>query len=96
LIEAFLLAGTLPQAIGQIFNVGSGEGVSVASAAESIVQLVGSGSVQYQSWPADYLMVETHDFVADVAKIGQVLGWLPTTSWQEGFKKVRTLFNSHV
>jgi len=43
-IQAFLLAGQSQEAVGQVFNVGGGEGVSLGRVAETVVQLVGNGS----------------------------------------------------
>lgn len=87
-VDVFLLAGEAPEAVGQVFNVGSGQGVSLADAAETIVRLVGRGQVQYHAWPPDYLQAETGDFVADIAKIRGALGWSPQRSWEQGLRKV--------
>lgn len=89
-LQALLAAGSHPAAIGQVFNVGSGQGVALAEIAEEIVGLVGCGHVQYEPWPADYLSVETGDFVADIGKIHTILGWLPQTSWHAGLGKIHT------
>jgi nucleoside-diphosphate-sugar epimerase len=87
-VQAFLAAGKMPAAVGQVFNVGGGKGVSLGKVAETIVQLVGSGSVKYQAWSPDYWLVETGDFVADIGKISIALEWSPQVAWQEGLTKV--------
>lgn len=87
-VQAFLMAGKRPEAVGQVFNVGSGQGVSLAEVAEAIVRLVGRGFVQYQAWPPDHLLVETGDFIADIGKIRAALGWSPRTEQQQGLRKV--------
>jgi UDP-glucose 4-epimerase len=87
-VRAFLAAGARDEADGKILNVGSGVGVSFQEMAEAIVRDAGSGEVKHQAWPPDAARVETGDFVADISRIGEVLGWRPAISFQEGLKAV--------
>lgn len=87
-VHAFLLAGADPNADGQVFNVGSGTGLSIRDAAEAIVQAAGSGRTEHVPWPREAASVETGDFVADIRRIRGLLGWSPTISPREGLAKV--------
>jgi UDP-glucose 4-epimerase len=87
-LEALLIAGVAPEAVGQIFNLGAGEGVKLSTVAESIVQLLGRGEVRYVPWPPEDLLVETGFFVADISKIKKAFGWLPSTSMKEGLSRL--------
>ena len=87
-VRAFLLAGADRTADGMILNVGSGVGVSFQEMAQTIVREAGSGEVTHVGWPADAARVETGDFVADISRIGEVLGWRPNVSFAKGLRRV--------
>jgi nucleoside-diphosphate-sugar epimerase len=87
-VRAFLLAGTDARAAGQIFNVGSGAGVSFREMAETVVREAGKGRIEPRPWPDEAARVETGDFVADVTRIHQTLGWRPATAFGPGLSGV--------
>jgi UDP-glucose 4-epimerase len=87
-VRAFLLAGTDPRAAGMIFNVGSGNGVSFRQMAETVIQGAGGGRIESRPWPDDAARVETGDFVADVTRIRETLGWRPATALGSGLREV--------
>lgn len=90
-ISAALAASTCPQAAGHAFNIGSGVGVSLLSAAELIVDLCGSGRVVVgEEWPADAASVETGDFYFDIEKARSFLGWNPEVSLEAGLASLLT------
>ena len=82
-IRAMLLAGIATAAAGEVFNVGSGQGISLAEMAELIAKISGKGKVVHVPWPTEYANVETGSFVADIQKIECVLGWLPETDMEQ-------------
>ncbi|HEY9179710.1 MAG TPA: NAD-dependent epimerase/dehydratase family protein, partial [Candidatus Baltobacteraceae bacterium] len=70
-------------------NVGSGIGVTLRNATETIVRVVGRGQVVYVPWPADAQRVETGDFVADITGM-RALGWEPSTALEDGIRRTLT------
>lgn len=86
LAEAFIKAGINPAADGQVFNVGSGQGTTFKEMVETVVETAGSGSIVHVPWPANYINVETGDFVADISKIQKCLDWQPDISLKDGIK----------
>ena len=87
-VRAFLLAGTDARAAGQIFNVGSGSGVSFRTMAETVIREAGGGRIEARPWPDEAARVETGDFVADVARIEGAIGWRPATALESGLREV--------
>jgi len=84
-VSASILAAATPEAGGLALNIGSGEGVSLAAAAELIVQACGTGSVDSEAeWPEDAAAVETGDFYFNVDQARAVLGYSPGTGLAEG------------
>jgi len=84
--DAFLIAAATPSAYGQVYNLGSGIGTKFSEMAETIVESVGNGDIEFVEWPENYLNVETGDYVSNISKITSELPWEPTTSLQVGIK----------
>jgi UDP-glucose 4-epimerase len=89
--QAFLMAGEVESAVGQVLNVGSGQGVPLGEVAERIAELVGAVSVDYLPWPRDASLVETGSFVADTERTRRVLGWAPRTALQNGLARMKRI-----
>ncbi len=87
LTEIFLRAGQLTHPKGQIYNGGSGTGTSFRTMVESIVTAVGAGEIQTVDWPENYSRFETGDFVADISRTVDALGYKPTTSLDDGLAR---------
>lgn len=82
-IEAFLLCGLRKEARNEIFNIGTGWGVSLYDACITI-QAHCPAPIVSKPWPAEYAVVEAGDFVADISKVRRVLGFVPSWSLRDG------------
>ncbi len=85
--EALILGATNKRAYAEVFNLGSGQGISLYQAAKTIVKVVGKGEVKKVPLPKELRKIEAGDYVGDIGKIRQVLSWKPKTSFEEGLKK---------
>jgi nucleoside-diphosphate-sugar epimerase len=52
--------------------------------AQAVVDTVQSGSLSEVPWPERAEAIETGDYVSDLRKVAEVLGWRPTTTLAEG------------
>ncbi len=86
-VDALLLFGIKGEGI---FNIGSGIGISLKDAAEKIVSITGSGSVEICSMPAERKAIEVGDFVADISKASRL--WKPKTSFENGIRKTADFY----
>ncbi len=73
--RALLLAATAPNASAEIFNLGAGRSVAIRDAVARLVDHAGTGRIEDVPWPEGARQVETGDFVCDVSRIGEKLGW---------------------
>lgn len=94
LVEAFLLAATREEAVGDVFNIG-GAPVQFVHMAKMVVKTVGQGSVKHALWPNDYKRVETGDYVSDTGKARNILGWQPKVSLEEGIQRTVEAFDDN-
>lgn len=92
---AFLLAGGLGEADGEVFNVGSGTPTSFREMAEAVVRIVGKGRIEFVPWLPDYTNIETGDYVTDITRIKRLLGWAPRTSLADGIAETHRYYQRH-
>jgi UDP-glucose 4-epimerase len=81
---AILLAAIHRQADGETLNVGAGESRSLGAVAARVVELAGAGRVESVPWPEGYEKVETGDFLCDIGRCRNLLGWSPRIGLDEG------------
>lgn len=83
LTEAFLRAAD-HQGSERIFNIGSGEGLSVLEVVQGIAMAIGSKEPRIVHKPGRTVDVPANVLNIDLARLA--LGWHPRTSWTEGVK----------
>jgi UDP-glucose 4-epimerase len=93
-VQALLSLGAATTS--EVYNVGTGEGTSIADMAKAIVAAAGGGRIEFVAWPALAEQIETGDFVADISRIKADLGWRPTVSLTEGLRRTVEFYRAHV
>jgi UDP-glucose 4-epimerase len=78
-VEAFLLAASRPEAVGEVFNLGGPPRVTLQQLAELLVELNGGGAFVVRAFPGDRKKIDIGDYVADDRLIAKALGWRPRT-----------------
>jgi len=94
-VEGMLLAMVSEKSNGQVYNIGSGEGTSLAKAAELCVKIAGKGSVEGVEFPKDKKKIEIGDYVANIDKIKKDLAWNPKTDLEKGIKETMQFFEKN-
>jgi len=89
-VEGTLRAGTRPEALGKVFNIGAAQEISVRELAETIRGIVGSAStielVPYESsYPRGF--EDTRRRVPDVSRARDELGFEATVPLREGMSR---------
>jgi UDP-glucose 4-epimerase len=80
---------------GEAYNLG-GQPVRLGEIAELLVRLNGGqGRVQIVPYPPDAKNVEVGDYVADIRKIRDALGFEPAVSLEEGFARTLEYYRAH-
>lgn len=87
LVQALLLCGERQAAVNEVFNIGSGAGVSMVDAALEIGRIA-DAPVAFSAWPELYKRVETGDFVNNIDKARRLLGFIPRFSFRQGIEDV--------
>ncbi|MFT3870986.1 MAG: NAD-dependent epimerase/dehydratase family protein [Nibricoccus sp.] len=95
-VDAFLLAATRPEALGEIFNVGGTEPVNLAQLAEMLVAANGSGAIALKTFPGDRKKIDIGDFYADYRLIAKKLGWRPRTTLSSALTKTLAFYRKEL
>jgi nucleoside-diphosphate-sugar epimerase len=61
---------------------------------EKIVNIVGSGKIEYIEWPQNYEKIETGNFEIDNTKL-KLTGWSPLNSFEEGIHKTCDFYKKY-
>lgn len=86
-VAALLVAATNKKANSEVFNIGSGKPISVINLVKTILKIINKGKYKLIPFPEEKKRIEIGDYVADITKINEYLGWKPKTSIEDGLKK---------
>lgn len=95
-VSAMMALAESSKVDGRAYNVGSGSGTSLADAAKMVVDIAGAGRVEHVEWPLLAAQIETGDFVADISRIRNELGWTPTIALRPGLERTVALYRASV
>jgi UDP-glucose 4-epimerase len=87
LAEAAVRLLLTPGTEGQVYNLGTGIGTPFIDMAQIVAAAVPGTEVRQVEWPAERYFVETGDYISDISKLIQDIGWRPKTSLQEGIAR---------
>jgi len=95
-VRALLLVMDSEKAVGEVFNVGNNQQITIMELAKKVIELTGSSStiekISYEkAYPEGFEDMQRR--VPDISKIKQVLGWTPEISLDQIIKDIAA-FNS--
>ena len=90
-VRALLLVMDLEKAIGEVFNVGNNQQISIMDLAKKVIEITGSSSkiekIAYKdAYPDGFEDMQRR--VPDISKINQVLGWKPEINLNQIIKDI--------
>jgi UDP-glucose 4-epimerase len=90
-VRALLLVIDSEKAIGEVFNVGNNQQISILELAKKVIEITGSTSViekmaYDKAYPAGFEDMQRR--VPDISKIKQVLGWVPAINLDQIIKDI--------
>jgi UDP-glucose 4-epimerase len=94
-VDALLSAGINPSAIGQVYNLGSEEVVSLGELAALIVELEPTSRYELIEFPSDRKSIDIGDYFGSFDRIQQDLGWSPKVSLRDGLTQTLNYYREH-
>lgn len=95
-VEAMVRLALSPQSDGRIYNVGSGTGTRLIDVARLVIEVAGGGRIKHVAWPPLAEQIETGDFVADISRIRDEIGWSPAIPLREGLEQTASFYRARV
>lgn len=96
-VDGFLRAASVPDAIGETINLGSGEEISIGELARLVIHLVGrSVTIESDEQRIRPIKSEVERLVADNTLARTLLGWEPTVSLEEGLEHTIEWIRRHL
>ena len=83
-IDALLLAASIDEANGEIFNLGDSDPLSLQDTAKLLIEIYGKGSYELIPFPSERQIIDIGNYYGSYSKIQSQLGWQPTTSFRTG------------
>jgi UDP-glucose 4-epimerase len=93
--DAFLRAGASPECNGEVFNVGGNEPISHRDLTALLIDIAGTGRVEYVPWPADKKAIDIGSFYADSSKFKRATGWRPSVDLRNGLGRTIAFYRQH-
>jgi nucleoside-diphosphate-sugar epimerase len=87
--------GESSTADGRAYNVGSGAGTKMVDLASQVIAIAGTGRIEHVAWPPLAQQIETGDFIADIDRIAEDLGWRPTIGLRQGLEQTVAFYRAH-
>jgi UDP-glucose 4-epimerase len=84
------------EAVGEVFNAGNDECLSLAQIAQAIVDAAGTGAVGFTPWPADRDAIDIGSYFSDSSKAKRILGWTAVTPFQDGISHTIEYYRRHL
>ena len=94
-VDAFLRAGAMDAADGQVFNLGDREPVSLLDLAKLLIEVGGRGSCRLVPFPPERKRIDIGDFYADTTKVRGALGWEPRVELRSGLEATLDFYRAH-
>lgn len=87
-VDGFIKAAESPQSVGETFNLGSGQEISVGELADKIIALVGKDvEIIFDATRIRPEKSEVERLLANATKAKELLGWEPQFSLDEGIMR---------
>ena len=96
-VEGFIKGAECPQAIGELFNIGSGRAITIGELAHKIVNLLGGDKeIMAEEERVRPDASEVMELLCNYGKAHKVLGWEPRVSLEEGLSRTVAYIRDHL
>jgi UDP-glucose 4-epimerase len=94
-VDAFLRAGAMDAADGQVLNLGSSPPVALLDLVKLMIEVAGAGSFVLTPFPPERKRIDIGDFYADTTRIRKMLGWEPRVPLRQGLADTIAYYRAH-
>ena len=95
LTESLVTIAMSDSAYGEVYNVGSGVPLSFVELANKIIDITGTGRVDYTEFTTERKALEPGDYYADITKIKKTIDWSPKITLEDGIKRTIEFYRKY-
>ena len=93
--DAFLRAAADDACNGEVFNIGGDQPISHRDLTTLLVDVAGSGRVEYVDWPPEKKRIDIGSFYADSTKFKRTTAWAPSVTLRDGLRRTLAFYRQH-
>ena len=94
-VAAFLLAAQTPECMGNVYNVGGAEPISMLELAELMIEVNGGGRFVVKPFPAIRALIDIGSYYTDDGAF-RPTGWAPRVQLRDGLKETLDWFRPRI
>jgi nucleoside-diphosphate-sugar epimerase len=95
-LDALLIAATEKNAVGQVYNLGAPDPLSLEDTAKIMCQKIEGGDYQMIPFPEDRKAIDVGDFICDYSAFRNQFEWEPEVNFQEGIQRSLEYFRKQI
>ena len=95
-LDALLIAATEENAIGNVYNLGAREPLSLEDTAKTMCHTIEGSDYQMIPFPEDRKAIDVGDFICDYSAFRNQFGWEPKVNFQEGIQRSIDYFRKEI
>ena len=96
LVDALIIAATENKAIGEVYNLGAPDPMSLSETAKIMCHGFEAASWNLVPFPQDRKAIDVGDFICDYSSFSSAFGWEPKIKFEEGIKRSLEYFQSEL
>jgi nucleoside-diphosphate-sugar epimerase len=96
LVDALIIAATENKAIGEVYNLGAPDPMSLSETAKIMCHGIKGASWNLVPFPKDRKAIDVGDFICDYTSFNSAFGWEPKIKFEEGIKRSLEYFQSEL
>jgi len=96
LVDALIIAATENKAIGEVYNLGAPDPMSLSETAKIMCHGFEAASWNLVPFPKDRKAIDVGDFICDYSSFSSAFGWEPKIKFEEGIKRSLEYFQSEL
>jgi UDP-glucose 4-epimerase len=95
-VDAFLRAGASDRCNGKVYNVGGSGPITHRDLTALLLEIAGSGHVEYIEWPAAKKAIDIGSFYVTSEKFAAETGWRPAVTLRDGLARTVAFYRRHL
>ena len=95
-LDALLIAATEKNAVGNVYNLGASDPLTLEDTAKIMCQGIEGSNYQMISFPEDRKAIDVGDFICDYSAFRDQFGWEPKVNFKDGIQRSLEYFQKDI